>query len=76
MDTRNVGHQISVEPTKGTQMCVSCYAQSWEEGGHPSTPIYMVNAGRTAVPLCENCIREIFRSASKLGLNMTINIDV
>lgn len=71
---QTVDHQIAVEPALGRQMCVSCYAPSWEEGGVPATPIYNVYAGHTVVPLCEKCIRQIIKSASELGLDMTIDI--
>ena len=45
--------QVSIQPATGTNMCVSCYAQSWED---------------SRVPMCERCISEIVKAAVAAGL--------
>ena len=32
--------QVSIQPATGTNMCVSCYAQSWEDSRGVATPFY------------------------------------
>lgn len=60
--------QVSIQPATGTNMCVSCYAQSWEDSRGVATPIYHLHIGTTTVPMCERCISEIVKAAVAAGL--------